>query len=76
MMIDKRSEAGGIQRGFQSLVEDIRGCLLEVFAEPGINGHVSREGVEEVGVPRLIPDVEPFVGCELLHIDLIPEYPV
>jgi hypothetical protein len=66
MMIDKRFEAGECQRGFQRLVEEIRGCVGEVFAEATLVGRVSREGVEEVTIVREVPVVEPFEGSILL----------
>jgi hypothetical protein len=66
MMINKRPEAGEIQRSFQKLVEEIRNCLLEVFAEPVVSSRVSRDGVEEVNVSGSVPAVEPFTGSEFL----------
>jgi elongator complex protein 1 len=66
MMIDKRFEAGECQMGFQRLVEEIRGCVGEVFEGATMVGRVSREGVEEVSVVREVPVVEPFEGSILL----------
>lgn len=67
MMIDKRSEAGEMQRNFQRLVEDVRECLVEVFAEPLVSSRVSKEGVfEEVNVATTVPEVEVFSGSEFL----------
>ncbi len=63
MMINKRFEASEIQRNFEKLVEEIRGCVLEVFAEPmPVSSLVSGEG----NVVSPVPVVEPFVGTELL----------
>jgi hypothetical protein len=64
--IGRRLEGGELQRGFGVLVEEIRESVGEVFAEAGRRMRVSREGVEEVDVPREVPVVERFVGCELL----------
>src|SRR5271169_870552 len=51
MIIDKRFEARELQRGFQRLVEDVRGCLREVFAEPVVSSRMSREGIiDEISV--------------------------
>ena len=63
MMIDKRFEAGEIQKNFEKLVEEIRGCVVEVFAEPV---PVSRVSGEEGNVVSQVPFVEPFVGSEFL----------
>ena len=66
MMIDKRFEAGECQRGFQRLVEEIKGCVKEVFAEQEGVGRQTGEGVGEVSTVREVPVMEPFVGCVLL----------
>ena len=66
MMIDKRFEAGELQRGFQKLVEDVRGCLREVFAEPVVGSRVSKEGIAEGVRVAPVPEVEVFSGSELL----------
>lgn len=69
MMIDRRLEAGECQRGFQRLVEEIRGCVTEVFSEPSVVGRVNQDGIgieEEVSAVREVPIVEPFEGSILL----------
>ena len=64
MMIDKRFEAREVQRNFEKLVEEIRGCVQEVFAEPmPVSNLVAGE---EGNVVSPVPVVEPFVGTELL----------
>ena len=64
MMIDKRFEAEECQRGFQRLIDEIRGCVREVFAEPMAVRRVSSEEVE-VNVTE-VPVVEQFEGSSLL----------
>ena len=57
-MIDKRSEAGQLRKRFETLVEDIRECVVEVFAEQPVGScQVSREGVGSI---TQVPVVEPF----------------
>jgi elongator complex protein 1 len=63
LRIDKRSEAGELQRNFQRLVGDIRGCVGEVFSEPVSSSTISREG----SAVKDVPVVEPFVGSGLLN---------
>jgi hypothetical protein len=66
MMIDKRAEANEIQTHFEGVVEEIRECVKEVFAETVQNTRVSREGVEEFTVAKEIPVVAPFIGVAIL----------
>jgi hypothetical protein len=66
MMIDKRAEAKEIQTHFKGVVEEIRVCVKDVFAETVQNTRVSRNGVEEFTVAKEIPVVEPFVGVAIL----------
>jgi len=66
MMIDKRAEAAEIQKNLIWLVDEIRTCMPEVFAEPLASTRVSREGVEEVHVIREVPVVERFTGTDFL----------
>jgi elongator complex protein 1 len=66
MMINKRLEASEVQRNFRQLIDDIRSCVSEVFAEPITSEHVSRAGAENASICRDVPIVEPFKGSELL----------
>ena len=67
MMINKRSEAGIVQKSIRALIKEIRACLPEVFAEPILSNRVSRNGmIEEVTVIRDFPVVLPFNGSQLL----------
>jgi elongator complex protein 1 len=66
MMIDKRDEAQAIQSRFKEVVEDIRGCVTEVFAETLVSSPVSRDGVEGPAVAREVPVVDPFIGIKIL----------
>jgi elongator complex protein 1 len=64
LMIDKRSEAGEIQKNFQKMVVDIRGCVPEVFSEPVSSSTISRE---QSSVTVVVPVVETFKGSGLLN---------
>ena len=66
MIIDKRFEAGELQKNFRMLVDEIRSRVTEVFTEPMIMTQVTRDGVEEISVLREAPVVEAFKGSELL----------
>jgi elongator complex protein 1 len=68
MTIDKRFEAKELQKNFQKLVEEISGCISEVFSEPLLTNRISRDGVEEISVARGVPIMESFRGSELILI--------
>ena len=66
MMIDKRTEAGEMQKRFQGVVDEIRNCVEEVFSEAVVIKNIGRERIEDTLVARDVPVIEPFSGVGIL----------
>jgi elongator complex protein 1 len=66
MMIDKRTEAGEMQKRFQGVVDEIRNCVEEVFSEAVVIKNIGRERIEDTLVARDVPVIEPFCGVGIL----------
>jgi elongator complex protein 1 len=65
MIVDKRFEAGEVQKGFGGLVEEIRGCVEEVFSE-GVVGEGRLESNRGDGLVPSLPVVLPYRGVDIL----------
>jgi len=65
MMIDRRAEAGELQKNFAGLIHDIRAFVREVFAEQPKSENTLADTTNEIVVAD-VPVVEPFKGCEFL----------
>jgi elongator complex protein 1 len=66
MMIEKREEAWEMQKRFEGVVSEIRGCLTEVFAETVQGARVPGEMGDDFAIAMDVPIVEPFIGVEIL----------